>query len=238
VIGRQEILELAQEFGLAANVVEKDYALGWLLAGISQHQEIGNQWLFKGGTCLKKCFFETYRFSEDLDFTVLDPAQINADFLARVFEEVGNWIYDQCGLELPRDARLFDVYENPRGNTSTQGRIGYRGPLARQGDAPRIRLDLTNDERIVLEGDRRDVHHPYSDKPQEGISVLTYRFEELFAEKIRALAERLRPRDLYDVVHLYRRDDLSADHSEVVRVLASNVISKAYDRRPIVATCN
>ena len=238
MIGRQEILELAQEFGLAANVVEKDYALGWLLAGISQHQEIGNQWLFKGGTCLKKCFFETYRFSEDLDFTVLDPAQINADFLARVFEEVGNWIYDQCGLELPRDARLFDVYENPRGNTSTQGRIGYRGPLARQGDAPRIRLDLTNDERIVLEGDRRDVHHPYSDKPQEGISVLTYRFEELFAEKIRALAERLRPRDLYDVVHLYRRDDLSADHSEVVRVLASNVISKAYDRRPIVATCN
>ncbi len=28
-------------------------------------------WVFKGGTCLKKCYIETYRFSEDLDFTVL-----------------------------------------------------------------------------------------------------------------------------------------------------------------------
>jgi predicted nucleotidyltransferase component of viral defense system len=38
-------------------------------------------WVFKGGTCLKKCFVETYRFSEDLDFTVrengpLEPAAL------------------------------------------------------------------------------------------------------------------------------------------------------------------
>jgi len=29
-------------------------------------------WAFKGGTCLKKCYFETYRFSEDLDFTLTE----------------------------------------------------------------------------------------------------------------------------------------------------------------------
>jgi predicted nucleotidyltransferase component of viral defense system len=37
-----------------------------VLAGIYAHEELANSWLFKGGTCLKKCFFETYRFSEDL----------------------------------------------------------------------------------------------------------------------------------------------------------------------------
>jgi predicted nucleotidyltransferase component of viral defense system len=29
-------------------------------------------WVFKGGACLKKCYFETYRFSEDLDFSLRD----------------------------------------------------------------------------------------------------------------------------------------------------------------------
>ena len=48
-------MDLAREFGLAPNVVEKDYALGWLLAGISQQKELGSNWVFKGGTCLKKC---------------------------------------------------------------------------------------------------------------------------------------------------------------------------------------
>jgi hypothetical protein len=74
VISRAEILELAREFQLALDIVEKDYALGWLLAGIANHPELRDSWVFKGGTCLKKCFFETYRFSEDLDFTVRDPA--------------------------------------------------------------------------------------------------------------------------------------------------------------------
>jgi len=66
VIDREEIRELAREFQLEPNVVEKDYALGWLLAGLSAHPSLAESWIFKGGTCLKKCFFETYRFSEDL----------------------------------------------------------------------------------------------------------------------------------------------------------------------------
>ena len=71
MIDREEIRELAREFQLEPNVVEKDYALGWLLAGLSAHPSLAESWNFKGGTCLKKCFFETYRFSEDLDFSLL-----------------------------------------------------------------------------------------------------------------------------------------------------------------------
>jgi len=74
VIGKEEILGFAREVGLDPNVVEKDYVLGWMLAGISWHPRTQDTWLFKGGTCLKKCYFETYRFSEDLDFTLLDSS--------------------------------------------------------------------------------------------------------------------------------------------------------------------
>lgn len=219
MISRQEVIELAAEFGLEPNVVEKDYALGWLLAGFGQHEATRDTWIFKGGTCLKKCFFETYRFSEDLDFTLTNSEHLSETFLSGLFQEIADWVYDQCGLVFPSEARKVETYTNNRGGRSAEGRIGYRGPLARGGDAPRIKLDLTDDERLVLEPDTRQVHHPYSDRPQDGISVKTYAFEEVFAEKIRALAERLRPRDVYDVVHLHRHQELTPDRTIVRETL-------------------
>ena len=220
MINREELLDFSREFQLEANVVEKDYALGWLLAGITNHPALRDTWVFKGGTCLKKCFFETYRFSEDLDFTLRDPAHLDVGFLTDTFAEIADWVYDTSGLELPRETFKFEVYANPRGVFSAQGRVGYRGPLGRTGDPPRIKLDLANDEILVLEPVRRPVHHPYSDCPGDGIDVLCYAFEEVFAEKVRALTERLRPRDLYDVVHLYRRADLQPDRALVRSTLA------------------
>jgi len=218
MIDRQEILEFAREVGLDPNVVEKDYVLGWMLAGIAQHPRARDTWLFKGGTCLKKCYFETYRFSEDLDFTLLDGSHVDEAFLRQIFVEITEWIYNESGIELPEEARAFEVYINPRGNKSAQGRVGYRGPMQRQADLPRVRFDLTNDERVVREGVRRRVHHPYSDQPEGGIHVLAYCFEEVFAEKLRALTERQRPRDLYDVVHLHRHET-DADRAAVREVL-------------------
>lgn len=218
MIDRQDVLEFSGEVGLDPNVVEKDYVLGWMLAGISEHPRTRDTWLFKGGTCLKKCYFETYRFSEDLDFTLLEAAQIEEGFLRATLGEIAQWIYDQSGIELPDTARAMEIYVNPRGNKSAQGRVGYRGPLQRQGDPPRIRLDLTNDERVVRPGERKRVHHPYSDEPADGIHVLAYCFEEVFAEKLRALAERERPRDLYDVIHLHRHDT-GADRTAMVEIL-------------------
>lgn len=218
MIDKQEILEFAGEVGLDANVAEKDYVLGWVLAGISQHPQTAQTWLFKGGTCLKKCYFETYRFSEDLDFTLRDGAQIDEAFLRATLGEIAQWVYEHSGIEFPGDARAIDIYKNPRGKPSAQGRLGYRGPMQRQSTVPRIRLDLTDDERVVRDGEQKRVHHPYSDDPEEGIHTLAYCFEEVYAEKLRALAERERPRDLYDVIHLHRHD-AGADRAAVFAIL-------------------
>jgi hypothetical protein len=71
VITRADIVERVIEWGLTEEVVEKDYVLGWLLWGIGTDPVLSASWVFKGGTCLKKCYIETHRFSEDLDFTAL-----------------------------------------------------------------------------------------------------------------------------------------------------------------------
>lgn len=220
MIGRQEILEFARDVSLDSSVVEKDYVLGWMLAGVSENPRTRDAWVFKGGTCLKKCYFETYRFSEDLDFTLLDGSQVDGAVLRDLLAEITQWVYDESGIAFPAETRTVEVYRNPRGNNSAQGRIGYRGPLGRVGDPPRIRFDLTNDERVVLPPERRPVHHPYSDRPEAGLHVLAYCFEEVFAEKMRALAERQRPRDLYDVIHL-RRHDPNIDRELVRSTLAA-----------------
>jgi len=211
VIDRTEILRLANEFGLEARIVEKDYILGWVLAGIYRDPPLASAWVFKGGTCLKKCFFETYRFSEDLDFTVTDAAQLEAAYLESRFLELSNWLYDIAGIELPADQRRFDIYDNRRGGKCCEARIGYRGPIApRGGDLPRIKIDLTADEILVLPTVTRPVGHVYSDAPVEGITARCYAFEEVFGEKIRALGERSRPRDLYDVINLFRNGEFHA----------------------------
>ncbi|MFQ5681913.1 MAG: nucleotidyl transferase AbiEii/AbiGii toxin family protein [Candidatus Binatia bacterium] len=220
MIDKREVLDFSRELGLAPNVVEKDYVLGWLLAGIGHHEELSVSWFFKGGTCLKKCFFETHRFSEDLDFTTTDSNQLNKEFLTKAFTEISTWIYEVVGIELQTELIRFDVVQNPRGGTSIEGRIAFRGPMGMGGDLPRVRLDLTADEVLVLEPVMRKVHHPYSDNPGDGIEILCYAFEEVFAEKTRALKERLRPRDLYDVVHLYRHETFRPERQTMIDTLS------------------
>ena len=219
MIDKREILETASTLGLLPNVVEKDYVLGWLLAGIHAHPDLTESWVFKGGTCLKKCFFETYRFSEYLDFTLCDESQLDEGFLQRVLGDVLAWVADESGLVMPHDQLSFDIYTNPRGRLSCQGKVGYRGPVSPASSAggwPKIKLDLTADEKLVLPTVKREVFHAYSDRPEEGLWINCYAYEEAFAEKVRALGERTRPRDLYDVINLYRHGD-SRPPSAVLR---------------------
>ena len=229
MITKRQLLDMASQMGIRPHVVEKDYALGWMLAGIYADNRLATSWVFKGGTCLKKCYFETYRFSEDLDFTLTDPSHLDQDFLRPVFADIAEWIYEHSGLEVPAGLQDFDIYENPRGNLNCQGKISYRGPVSPHPGLPRIKLDLTADEHLVLPPVRLPVFHPYSDEPKGGIEVLTYAYEEAFGEKIRALAERARPRDLYDVINLYRNEDARPLASALLDVLAQKCAFKGIE---------
>ena len=220
MIARREILDIASTLGLLPQVVEKDYVLGWVLAGIYRQAAFAQSWIFKGGTCLKKCYFETYRFSEDLDFTLTDPSHTDHDFLVREFRDIGEWIYKSSGIEIPEELQEFEFFENLRGTVSCQGKLSYRGPIApRSGGLPRIKLDLTPDEFLVLPPTERMIFHDYSDTPEEGIAVRCYAYEEAFAEKIRALGDRARPRDLYDVINLYRNAEAKPQSTVLLDVL-------------------
>lgn len=210
MIGRQDILDRAAEWGLRPDVVEKDYALGWMLASIALHPETSEFWLFKGGTCLKKCYFETYRFSEDLDFSLLSDARYAEQELVNVLRELSHACTDLSGIEFNDQEIRVRSRIDRLGRPTFEGRVGYRGPLA-MPSWPRIRFDLTQHEPVLRDAQRRPIYHAYPDSLPADALVGTYAFEELIAEKTRALVERTRPRDLYDMVFVLDNSETIPD---------------------------
>lgn len=211
MIARADIVERVFEWQLTEEVIEKDYVLGWLLWGIATDPVLSDQWVFKGGTCLKKCYIETYRFSEDLDFTVLPGGPIRPEDVTPLLQHALERINEASGIDF--SAREPVVRLRP-GDLTAEGRVYYVGPRGTPGPA-RVKLDLAADERVVRPPVLREIAHPYPDGPLTA-RVRCYSFEEVFAEKLRALAQRARPRDLYDVINLFRRNDLRL-YPDVIR---------------------
>jgi predicted nucleotidyltransferase component of viral defense system len=217
MIEKRDILDRAADWRLRAEVVEKDYVLGWVLAAIAL-DDVARHWVFKGGTCIKKCYFETYRFSEDLDFSFLPGAPYEAGDIRHQLLRVAKRVQELSGIQLPAEHVVVYERANRQGQLTYEARVGYRGPLAIP-NFPRIRFDLTNREPIIDRPVRRSILHPYPDGVPDQAQVRAYSFHELLAEKVRALYERSRPRDLYDVVYLLQNPPTGLRLSNVRRIL-------------------
>jgi len=211
-----EIKNLVTEWGLRESIIEKDYVIGWILWGIGSDPELSAYWAFKGGTSLKKCYYiETWRFSEDLDFTVMPGGLYKPEDIEPLIKHVLERVYDESGIDFSIKPPIFKYTEK---YFYTEGNIYYRGPRnARTPD--RIKLDISGAEKIARPTILRDISHPYSDSLPAPAQVRCYAFEEIFAEKLRAMGERGRPRDLYDIVLLFRCRDFQDEPKLIKSVL-------------------
>lgn len=224
MITRADIVERVAEWGLTEEVVEKDYVLGWLLWGIGTDPDLSVSWVFKGGTCVKKCYVETYRFSEDLDFTVLPGGPFRPEEVAPLLARVLSRITAESGIDFSTAPSLR---LRPNG-ISTEGRVYYTGPR-RTPQPARVKLDVSADEVVVRPPVLQTIAHSYPDTFPFGGSIRCYSFDELFAEKIRAMGQRGRPRDLYDIISLFRRNDLRMYPDAIRSALAEKCAAKGID---------
>ena len=213
-----EVRALRAEWSLRDDIIEKDYTLGWLLAAISVDQDLATTWVFKGGTSLRSATTKPTASRKISTSRSLEAGPEEPELLFPIFERVGEWLAAQAGIELVLDNRSFVQRANRRGNPTTQARVAFRGPNP-PPQLPKVKLDLTSDEVLVQAPVLRSILHPYSDGPLPTEGVLSYSIAELLAEKLRALAERCRPRDLYDVVHVYRHPDLAGKAATTLATL-------------------
>jgi len=216
VIARAEIQRIAASLGVDPQVIDHDYALGCFLHELVRQPEVEKSWLFKGGTSLAKCHFHGYRFSEDLDFTVVSP--LTAQHFVDILDLVRHAVQDHIGLRMDMRESLVDVVADDYGKESFEGKISYQGVWMFRGDPRTIRVHITQDELVAFSPIRTSIIHPYSDASEFlRVTLQTYALEEVFVEKLRALSGQRRyaiARDLFDLHFL---SDKEVDIEAAVR---------------------
>jgi len=176
--------------------IEKDYILTWTLNGIANHSILSKAIVFKGGTVLKKCYIENYRFSEDLDFTLLDETYTH-DQLKEMLSEVFDWVKEESNITL--EHKIDDTHKT---SGSSLFYINYIGPLGGNIGSRDIKIDITRGEKMEYPVEERKVLINYTDLPEASFILQCYSLSEVLIEKMAALMGRTEPRDLYDFWYL------------------------------------
>jgi len=153
--------------------------------------------VFKGGSMLRRTIIGVEsRFSGDLDFT------IDSEGLANVQHTVGDLVSlipgEIAGLKLDIDSSS-DVRAVTHGNTHVLS-VGYTLPNGRSG---RVKVELDHRAEPVLPPvllEQRAEFKAHVGGQASNLRCL--QIEEIIGEKIRAAYQRIRIRDLYDLVEL------------------------------------
>jgi len=190
-----EIDKIAIKEGVRATQIQKDYIISWVLWGISQSEFLNENLVFKGGTCLKKIYFSDYRFSEDMDFTLIDDT-INDDEIIKNIEILFEAVFDASRIPLTIENGSFGVHKD---SGSIKFKIEYKGSHG----SDTLKVDITRGENLLYPTDSMSVFNTYSDLKEEAkIIIKAYSLEEVLIEKLTALMGRTIPRDLYDFHYL------------------------------------
>ncbi|PIU22247.1 MAG: hypothetical protein COT14_02145 [Candidatus Diapherotrites archaeon CG08_land_8_20_14_0_20_30_16] len=161
--------------------VEKAYLHELILSELAKSNLF---FVFKGGTALYK-FYNLPRFSEDLDFCVKDLDLVSKKLKA---------ILDKHNFKFTAK-RIY--------NTNLF-RISFKGPLVRDNT---LRIDLSTSPTYVFE--QKILNPKFADFTPFIINVMS--LKEILAEKISALMQREKARDLYDFQFLSRATEFDSE---------------------------
>ena len=194
MISKNEISKLALAQKVRTTTIDKDWVLGHFIDAIYSIPECRNNLIFKGGTCLRKCRFPDYRFSEDLDFTTVNEKFV---FDIKMLRKIVELITERTEMLLH-----IQSLENLQFNNQITGycaKIKYWGADHSKNQQPpepnrwqtSIKMEIILYEKMIFTPDLATILHPYSDKLTENVqNIPIYTINEVLAEKIRALIQR------------------------------------------------
>lgn len=177
------------------------------MVGISRTPALRDTLAFKGGTALRKCYFEDYRFSEDLDFTGMGDVPRGRDLEALVRTACAA-AEDSLDAYAPV-AITCERYTEREPHPGGQEAFAIRARLPwHSRPQTRVLVEITVDEQVLWPTERRKVIHNLGEVLDAEVQV--YALEEVVAEKLRAILQQIdslerrgwsrsRGRDYYDL---------------------------------------
>jgi predicted nucleotidyltransferase component of viral defense system len=190
--------------------IEQDLLLARLIIEIANDDYLGDELLFRGGTCLHKLHApKPLRYSEDLDYVRSTGGGIRE--LTRAVTQIGT----RLGMEV-----RTRIGEHPK--------VFLRAPYETGVGQMRIKIEVNTFERSPVRPPIRIPYRVESSWFTGGADVLTFTLDEVVATKIRALFQRSKGRDLFDLWLALTR--LGVPASSVVKAFAA-YRPEGYNRR-------
>lgn len=179
---------------------EKDYFLSVVMQIISQ-SDLQDILVFKGGTALYHCYLDQLRFSEDLDFTSIQNTL--------TLEDVRKLLSDYAFLRIQKDHQYeFSIKIE---------KLQYVGVLRQPGS---LKIEIDRYQNVLLPPKKIKFNNVWG----LNIHVTVTDIREIAAEKIRAMSDRARYRDYYDLYLLSEK--FKVDLDEITTYIRQKEIRK------------
>jgi predicted nucleotidyltransferase component of viral defense system len=229
---REELRRLSTETKFSPLLLEKDYHLTRILHKISEKRI--KDLVFKGGTCLNKCYLGFYRLSEDLDFVYnQDVANQSKWQIKKILDELRRkliGILDELGLktskELGKGWKMLTSKEEPR-IVGLEIITNYKSLI--DDSFQTIKLEISFRKKLINPTKIKAVRHEFVDalgQPilNKNVEIEVIHLSENFAEKFRALVTRknIAIRDIYDIYFILKNNFVKVD-KEIINIILEKI---------------
>lgn len=235
---------IAETYKFSVKLIEKDYHLTRILHKISKKQI--NDLVFKGGTCLNKCYLEFYRLSEDLDFVYnKDVKALSKNQIRKVLTQLRRKFFevlDELGFKT--DRRLGKGWKmltskKPPEIAGLEVIADYNSLI--DNSEQTIKIELSFRRRLRKPTRKKVIQHKFIDalgEPvlEKNIEIEAIDLAENFAEKFRALVTRkkLAVRDIYDIYFILKNEILVIDKEIIELILTKINETKKFTKKELI----
>ncbi len=160
--------------------VEQDLIISRALLEIFRHPAVTEKLAFRGGTALYKLYLPPVRYSEDIDLVQVHPGPIGS-LMDAISEALNPW------LGVPK-------------RKQSEGRITLIYRMTAESGLPlRLKVEINSREHFTVLGLEKRNLEIQCRWFSGSAAILTYRLDELLGTKMRALYQRKKGRDLFDL---------------------------------------
>ena len=163
--------------------VEQDLIISRAFVAIFQNPVLAGRLAFRGGTALHKLYFEIpQRYSEDIDLVQIVSAPIG-----QVIDTLQDVLNSFLGVPRRKQTKQ---------SVTLIYRLESEGPPVVQ---MRLKVEINTREHFTVDGYQKQPFAIQSRWFKGNCEITTYTLEELLATKLRALYQRRKGRDLFDL---------------------------------------